>query len=159
MDNKQKIIDNLINLLNGVTTRRDETNFFYKSLQIKTTSEKASHINETISSNRFSIAQNKNQLNVANKQLTAAPSATSTKQYIENFRNCNTITVSDCANNQCQKNNLSPEAQQQKQEKTNKAKFDHQLKEIRQQYYALFNATKQQLVQSDKSTKSISLEN
>ena len=58
-----------------------------------------------------------------------------------------------------QKNNLSPEAQQQKQEKTNKAKFDHQLKEIRQQYYALFNATKQQLVQSDKSTKSISLEN
>ena len=55
------------------------------------------------------------------------------------------------------KNNLSPEAQQPKQEKTNKAKFDHQLKEIRQQYYAVFNATKQQLVQSDKSI--ISLEN
>ena len=85
MDNKQKIIDNLINLLNGVTTRRDETNFFYKSLQIKTTSEKASHINETISSNRFSIAQNKNQLNVAKEQLTAAPLDTSTKQNIENF--------------------------------------------------------------------------
>ena len=95
MDNKQKIIDNLINLLNGVTTRRDETNFFYKSLQIKTTFEKASHINETISSNRFSIAQNKNQLNVAKEQLTAAPLDTSTKQNIENFWNCNTVTVHD----------------------------------------------------------------
>ena len=56
MDNKQKVIDNLINLLNGVTTKLDETNFSCKSLQIKTTSEKASHINETSSSNRLSIA-------------------------------------------------------------------------------------------------------
>ena len=55
LDNKQKVIDNLINLLNGVTTKLDETNFSCKSLQIKTTSEKASHINETISFNRFSI--------------------------------------------------------------------------------------------------------
>ena len=55
LDNKQKVIDNLINLLNGVTTKLDKTNFSCKSLQIKTTSEKASHINETISSNRFSI--------------------------------------------------------------------------------------------------------
>ena len=55
LDNKQKVIDNLINLLNGVTTKLDETNFSCKNLQIKTTSEKASHINETISSNRFSI--------------------------------------------------------------------------------------------------------
>ena len=59
LDNKQKVIDNLINLLNGVTTKRDKTNFSCKSLQIKNTSEKTSHINETISSNRFSIAQNK----------------------------------------------------------------------------------------------------
>ena len=66
LDNKQKIFDNLINLLNRVTTIRDETNFSSKKvLQIKNTSEKASHINETISSNKFSIAQNKNQLNVA----------------------------------------------------------------------------------------------
>ena len=56
LDNKQKVIDNLINLLNGVTTKLDETNFSCKSLQIKTTSEKASHINETSSSNRLSIA-------------------------------------------------------------------------------------------------------
>ena len=41
LDNKQKIIDNLINLLNGVTTTCDETNFSCKSLQIKTTSEKS----------------------------------------------------------------------------------------------------------------------
>ena len=62
MHNKQKIVDNLINLLNSVTTKRDKTNSSCKSLQIKTTSEKASRINETISSNRFSTAQNKNQL-------------------------------------------------------------------------------------------------
>ena len=68
---------------------------------------------------------------MANKQITAAPSDTSTKQYIENFQNCNTITVSGDVNNQCKKNDFSPEAQQQEQEKTNKAKFDHQLKEIR----------------------------
>ena len=62
MHNKQKIVDNLINLLNSVTTKRGKTNSSCKSLQIKTTSEKASRINETISSNRFSTAQNKNQL-------------------------------------------------------------------------------------------------
>ena len=83
LDNKQKIIDNLINLLNGVTTKHDETNFSCKSLQIKTTSEKASHINETISSDRFSSVQNKNKLNVEKEQLTAAPSDTSTKQNIK----------------------------------------------------------------------------
>ena len=85
LHNKQKIIDNLINLLNGVTTKRDEINFSCKSLQIKNTSKKACHINETINSNRFSIAQNKNQLNVAKEQLTVAPSDTSTKQNIKNF--------------------------------------------------------------------------
>ena len=94
LDNKQKVIDNLINLLNGVTTKRDETNFSCKSLQIKNTSEKASHINETISSNRFSIAQNKCHLNVAKEQLIAAPSDTSTKQIFENFQNCSTVATS-----------------------------------------------------------------
>ena len=54
--NKQKIIDNLINLLNDATRKRDEAKFSCKSFQIKTTSEKANNINETISSNRFSIA-------------------------------------------------------------------------------------------------------
>ena len=34
-----------------------------------------------------------------------------------------------------------------------KAKLDHQLKEIRQQYHTVFHATKQQIVQSDKSKK------
>ena len=78
------------------------------SKKIKNTSEKASHINETISSNRFSIAQNKSQLNVAKEQLIAAPSDTSTKQIFENFQNCN--TVSDNINNQCkEKSNLPPE--------------------------------------------------
>ena len=43
--------------------------------------------------------------------------------------------------------------------KINKAKLDHQLKEIRQQYHTVFNATKQQQLQSDKGTKNISLEN
>ena len=83
LDNKQKVIDNLINLLNGVTTKRDEKNFSCKSLQIKNTSEKASHINETISSNnaliKRSVARNESQLNVAKEQLTATPSDTSTK--------------------------------------------------------------------------------
>ena len=32
LDNKQKVIDNLINLLNGVTTKRDEKNFSCKNL-------------------------------------------------------------------------------------------------------------------------------
>ena len=32
LDNKQKVIDNLINLLNGVTAKRDETNLSCKSL-------------------------------------------------------------------------------------------------------------------------------
>ena len=72
LDNKQKIIDNLIHLLNSVTAKHDETNFPYKRLQIETTSEKASHINETIDSNRFLIGQDKNQLNVEKEQLTAA---------------------------------------------------------------------------------------
>ena len=158
LDNKQKVIDNLMNLLNGVTTKRDETNFSCKSLQIKNTSEKASHINETISSNRFSIAQNKSQLNVAKEQLIATPSNTSTKQIFENFQNCK--TVSDNINNKCkEKSNSSPETQQQEQGQINKAKFDHQLKEIRQQYHSAFNATKQQLVKSDKGTKNISLKN
>ena len=40
LDNKKKVIDNLINLLNGVTTKRDETNFSCKNLQIKNTSER-----------------------------------------------------------------------------------------------------------------------
>ena len=44
LGNKQKVIYNLINLLNDVTTKHDETNFSCKSLQIKTTSEKASNI-------------------------------------------------------------------------------------------------------------------
>ena len=81
--NKQKIIDNLINLLNDVTTKCDEAKFSCKSFQIKTTSQKANNINETISSNRFSIAQNKNQVNVAKEQVAAAPSNTSTKQNIQ----------------------------------------------------------------------------
>ena len=136
------------------------TNFSCKRLQIKNASEKACHINETISSSRFSIAQNKNQLNVAKEQLTAAPSDTSTKQNIKNFQNCNTVTVSDNVNNnQYKKSNLSHEAQQQEQEKISKASLDHQLKEIRQQYHTVFSATKQQLVQSDKGTKNVSLEN
>ena len=79
LDNNQKIIDNLINLLNGVTPKPEETNFSFESLKIKTTPEKASHINERTSSNKFSIVQDKNQLNVAKEQLTAAPSDTSTK--------------------------------------------------------------------------------
>ena len=32
LDKKQKVIDNLMNLLNGVTTKRDETNSSCKSL-------------------------------------------------------------------------------------------------------------------------------
>ena len=35
LDKKQNIFDNLINLLNGVTTKRDETNSSCTSLQIK----------------------------------------------------------------------------------------------------------------------------
>ena len=86
MDNKQKVIDNLINLLSGVNTKRDETNFSCKSLQIKNSSEKASHIDETISFNRFSMAQNKNKLNVAKEQLIAAPSDTSTNKLLRIFK-------------------------------------------------------------------------
>ena len=41
LGNKQKITDNLINLLNAVTTKRDTTNSSCKSLQIKTTSAKS----------------------------------------------------------------------------------------------------------------------
>ena len=102
MNNKQKNIDHLINLLNDATKKRDERNFSCKSLQNKNTFEKASNINDdTISSNRSSIAQNKNQLNVAKEKLKAAPSDTSAKQNIENFQNCD--TVSDDVNNQCNK--------------------------------------------------------
>ena len=49
--------------------------------------------------------------------------------------------------------------QQQEQEEINKAKLDHKLKDGRQQYHTVFNATKQQEIQSDKGTKSISLGN
>ena len=56
------------------------------------------------------------------------------------------------------KSNLSPEAQQQEQEQISKAKLGHQLKEIRQQYHTAFNATKQQLIKSDKGVKNISLD-
>ena len=95
---------------------------------------------------------------MAKEQLTAPPSDTSAKQIFKNFQSCH--AVSDNVNNQCQeKSNLSPETQQQEQGQINKAKLDHQLKEIRQQYHTEFNATKQQLVKSDKGTKSISLEN
>ena len=111
LDKKQKVIDNLTNLFNGVSTQRDEINLSCKCFKIKNTSEKACHINETISSNRFSIAQNKNQLNLAKEQLTAAPSDTSTKQNIKNLQNCNTVIVSDeVNNNQCRLSNLSHEA-------------------------------------------------
>ena len=55
------------------------------------TSGKGSHISETISSDRFSIAQNKSQLKVAKEQLTAALSDTSTRQTFENFQNCNIV--------------------------------------------------------------------
>ena len=57
------------------------------------------------------------------------------------------------------KSSLLHEAQQQKQEKIDKVKLDHRPKEIRQQYHTVFNATMQQLVQSNKGTKNISLEN
>ena len=92
---------------------------------------------------------------MAKEQWTVAD--TSTKQNLENFQNCN--TVSDDVKSQCKKSNLSPEAQQQEQEEITEAKLDHQLKEIREQYHTVFNATKQQLVQSDKGSKNISLEN
>ena len=92
---------------------------------------------------------------MAKEQWTVAD--TSTKQNLENFQNCN--TVSDDVKSQCKKSNLSPEAQQQEQEEITEAELDHQLKEIREQYHTVFNATKQQLVQSDKGSKNISLEN
>ena len=77
-------------------------------MQIKSTSEKASNVNdETISSNRFSIAQNEKQLNVAKEKSTAAASDIFTKQIIENFQNCD--TVSDDVNNQWNKSSLSLE--------------------------------------------------
>ena len=91
---------------------------------------------------------------MAKEQFTVAPSDASSIQNIENFQSCN--TVSDDMSNQC---NLSPEAKQQEQEEINKAKLDNQLKETRQQYHTVFSATKQQLLQIDKSTKNISLEN
>ena len=84
---------------------------------------------------------------MAKEQLTAAPSDTSTKQIFENYQNCN--TVSGKVNNQCkEKSNLSPETQQQEQGQINKAKLDHQLEEIPEQYHSAFNTTKQQLVKS-----------
>ena len=159
LGNKQKIIDNLENLLNDVTTMHGETNFSCKSLQIKTTSKKASNINdETIGSNRFSIAQIKNQLKVVKENLAAKPSDTSTIQNIDNFQNCNTDSGDD-VNNQCNKSSLSLEGQQQEQEEIKKANLDRQLKEIRQQYQTVFNVAMQQPVQSGEGTKNISLEN
>ena len=49
--------------------------------------------------------------------------------------------------------------QQQEQKDIRKVNLDRQLKEVVQQYHAIFNATKEQLVQSDKGTNNISLEN
>ena len=49
--------------------------------------------------------------------------------------------------------------QQQEQGEITKAKLHHQLNKIRQQYHTVFNSTKQELVQPDKDTKNISLEN
>ena len=40
--------------------------------------------------------------------------------------------------------------QQQEQGEITKAKLDHQLNKIRQQYHTVFNGTKQELVQPDK---------
>lgn len=94
---------------------------------------------------------------MAKEQLTAESSDTSTKQIIENFQNCD--IVSDDVNNHFKKSNLPPKVQQQEQEEINKVKSDHQLEKTRQQYHTVFNATKQQLVQSDKGTKNASLEN
>ena len=94
---------------------------------------------------------------MAKEQLTAESSDTSTKQIIENFQNCD--IVSDDVNNHFKKSNLPPKVQQQEQEEINKVKSDHQLEKTRQQYHTVFNATKQQLAQSDKGTKKISLEN
>ena len=148
LDNKQRIIDNLINLLNGVTTTINEVNFSCRSLQIKNTSEKDININETIRFNRFSYAQSKVQVNMAEEQLAGAPSDTSKKQNIEDFQNSD--TASDNVNSQCNKSNLSPEVQQQKQEELNR-----QLKEICQQYHTGFHA----ISQHPKDTRNISLEN
>ena len=115
-----------MNLLDGVTTKRDERNFSCKSLQFKNTSEKASHINETIISNRFSIPQNKIQLNVTKEQLNNTLKHFH-RNIFQNFQNCK--TVSDNINNKCkEKSNSSLETQQQEQGQINKAKFDHQLK-------------------------------
>ena len=72
-----------------------------KVCKIKILLKKLATNDDTISSNRSSIAQNKNQLNVAKEKLKAAPSDTSAKQNIENFQNCD--TVSDDVNNQCNK--------------------------------------------------------
>ena len=126
-------------------------------MQIKTSSEKASNNDETISSNRFSITQCKIQVNVVKEKLTATPSNTSTLQSLENFLNCGTF--SENINHQCNKSSLSLEGQQQEQEEIKKANLDCQLKKIFQQYHTVFNATKQKLVQSEKGTQNISLEN
>ena len=57
------------------------------------------------------------------------------------------------------KASLSVEVKQKEQEEIKKAILGCQLKKIRQQYHTVFNATKQQLLQSDKGTKKISLKN
>ena len=57
------------------------------------------------------------------------------------------------------KASLSVEVKQKEQEEMKKAILGCQLKEIRQQYHTVFNANKQQLLQSDKGTKKISLKN
>ena len=86
---------------------------------------------------------------MAKEQLTAAPSDTFTKQNIENFQNCNTFK--EDVNNQCKKKQfITCKATSGAR---SKAKLDHQLKVIRQQYHTVFHATKQQLAQSDKSKK------
>ena len=100
-----------------------------KVCKLKLLLKKASNINhETISSNRFSIAQNKNELNLVKEKLTATPSDTSTKKNIENFQNCG--NASDDVKNQYKKSSLSLEGQQQQQEEMKKANLDRQLKEI-----------------------------
>ena len=57
------------------------------------------------------------------------------------------------------KASLSVEVKQKEQEEIKKAILGLHLKEIRQQYHTVFNANKQQLLQSDKGTKKISLKN
>ena len=127
--------------------------FFCLSLSsiIFITSEKACHINETISANRFSIAQNKNQLNVAKEQLKQHPQTVPHNKILRIFKivilsllvmtsiiiNAKKAIYHMKLNSRSKKKSIRPS----------------------QQYHTVFNATKQQLVQSNKGTKNISLEN